>query len=66
MVEMTNIAHVSLMVIESARLRKESRGLHYSSDYPEPDEKQRLWTVLTREKSSHPWEFSVGRLPFNK
>ncbi len=66
LIEMNNIAHVSLMVIESARLRKESRGLHYSSDYPEPDEKQRLWTVLTREESSPPWEFSVERLPFNK
>jgi L-aspartate oxidase len=66
MVEMKNIAHVALMVIESARLRRESRGLHYSSDYPEPDEKQRLWTVLTREQSSLPWEFSVKHLPFHK
>lgn len=66
MVEMNNIAHVSLMVIESARLRKESRGLHYSSDYPKPDEKQRLWTVLTREQSSSPWEFRVEHLPFQK
>jgi succinate dehydrogenase/fumarate reductase flavoprotein subunit len=54
------------MVIESARLRKESRGLHYSSDYPEPDEKQRLWTVLTREQSSSPWEFSVEHVRFHK
>jgi len=30
--------------------RKESRGLHYTLDYPEPDETQRKDTVINRRQ----------------
>ena len=36
-----------MLIVESARHRKESRGLHYLLDYPQTDEKARD-TVLTR------------------
>ena len=36
MIELRNIALVSLLIIESALTRRESRGLHYLVDYPRP------------------------------
>lgn len=37
LIELRNIALVSSLVVESALRRRESRGLHYVIDYPQPD-----------------------------
>ncbi len=39
LLELRNIIHVSKLIIKSALLRKESRGLHYSKDYPKMNNK---------------------------
>jgi len=48
LLELRNLALVAHLVIESARRRKESRGLHFTLDYPNKDERFRRDTVLQR------------------
>ncbi|RMF17215.1 MAG: L-aspartate oxidase [Alphaproteobacteria bacterium] len=46
LLELRNLVTVADLIVRSARLRKESRGLHYTLDYPEPLPQARD-TVLT-------------------
>jgi L-aspartate oxidase len=48
LVELRNLADVGMLVVECARQRKESRGLHYLLDHPKPDDRWLRDTVLTR------------------
>jgi len=48
LVELRNLADLAMLIVESARRRKESRGLHYLLDHPQADEKWLRDTVLTR------------------
>ncbi|MBI5068681.1 MAG: L-aspartate oxidase [Deltaproteobacteria bacterium] len=48
LVELRNLADVAALIVECARRRKESRGLHYTLDYPKSDDGQLRDTVLER------------------
>ena len=52
--ELCNMVLVVELIIESARARKESRGLHYTLDYPAKDERYLHDTVLRRHAGPDP------------
>ncbi len=59
MIELRNISLISLLIIQSAMQRKESRGLHFLIDYPEKDVKIKQ-TVFGRKKNKKKsWEIEV-------
>ena len=53
MLELRNIIHVSKLIIKSALDRKESRGLHYSIDYPNINMKFNQNTYIDGRKNEY-------------
>ncbi len=50
LLELRNISIVAQLIIESALLRKESRGLHYTTDYPEQNDQNFLGETVLPER----------------
>jgi len=49
LLELRNLATVAELVIKSALMRKESRGLHYNIEYPEKDDKNWLKPTILKK-----------------
>ena len=50
LIELRNITTVAKLIVKSALARKESRGLHYTMDYPEMDNTYLKDTILTKNQ----------------
>lgn len=58
MIELRNIAIIANLIIQAARIRKGSIGLHYIQDYPVTNEQELYWNVFQRKVGTCeiPWE----------
>jgi L-aspartate oxidase len=54
LLELRNLTQVADLIIQSAMQRKESRGLHYTLDYPRTDSHAAHSTILTPENYQPP------------
>ena len=61
LLELRNLATVALLIIQSALHRKESRGLHYTTDYPERDDQN--WLKNTIVKTDQIFSYDIDCMP---
>ncbi|MFO0550359.1 MAG: L-aspartate oxidase [Polyangiaceae bacterium] len=54
LLELRNIATVAELIVACASSRQESRGLHFTADYPETKDECRTDTVVKRGVPAHP------------
>jgi L-aspartate oxidase len=55
LLELRNMAQVAALIVDSAMYRKESRGLHYNTDYPSKDDRRWLRdTIFVRGRRGNP------------
>lgn len=63
LLELRNIATVAQLIVECATARRESRGLHFTIDYPETDPKMARNMVIKRGVAAHLSQSPPRRVP---
>ena len=61
LLELRNLTVVADLIVESAIRRKESRGLHYTLDYPYPDEQQKPHNTILLPETYLPLQSPTSR-----
>jgi len=51
LIELRNITTAAMLIVQCAKLRKESRGLHYNIDYPDSDDENWLKDTCISRKT---------------
>lgn len=51
MIELRNISHIAMLIVEAAIARKFSRGLHYVNENVQ-NERENHWNIFQKNKSS--------------
>ena len=54
-VELRNLLDVAALIVRSARMRRESRGLHYTLDHPHRDNEGCLRDTVLSRSGGLPW-----------
>ena len=52
LLELRNLVAVAQLIVRCARYRRESRGLHYTTDYPQSDDKWQKDTIMQSSRLS--------------
>ena len=52
--ELRNVISVSYLIIKQALARKESRGLHFTVDYPKKMEEEKNYFETIQKRKKHP------------
>ncbi|MFK5985461.1 MAG: L-aspartate oxidase [Pseudomonadota bacterium] len=61
LIELRNLVLIADLIIQSAMLRKESRGLHYTSDYPHRDDQLfKTDTILTPDRANNHLQTTIS------
>jgi L-aspartate oxidase len=61
LLELRNIATVAALIIHCARMRKESRGLHYNLDHPDKNDAEWLKdTMIQKDRAAMHWLSSAS------